>query len=197
MELTIANYGNIWKSGLFYTAPSYSPRPTGELKGGYLPSHPGKESAVGRGSPVDPAVQLWHPASLRRSTGVLEDTQGWNPSRSSRQNTTPPGQDCHTAPQERNIHDLPTNLHEPDAWQGPQRPQGLPQTSAALAGRLDIVIRASHRQDGNSGRNEHDGPKTAIKELMQKYDEKRQQWIRRFGNDEGFDKWFTRQIFRR
>ena len=39
--------------------------------------------------------------------------------------------------------------------------------------------------------------KTAIKELMQKYGEKRQQWIERFGNDEGFDKWFTQQIFGR
>ena len=37
----------------------------------------------------------------------------------------------------------------------------------------------------------------AIKELMNKYDENRQKWIERFGSDEGFDKWFTKQVIGR
>ena len=34
----------------------------------------------------------------------------------------------------------------------------------------------------------------ALKELMNKYDVSRTKWIETFGNDYGFDKWFTSQV---
>ena len=65
-----------------------------------------------------------------------------------------------------------------------------------FGGTTDIVRIAIDRMATQEGMNTMD-PKTAIKELMQKYDEKRQQWIERFGSDEGFDKWFTQQVIGR
>ena len=34
----------------------------------------------------------------------------------------------------------------------------------------------------------------AIAELMNKYDASRAKWIAQFGNTEGFDAWFTKQV---
>ena len=34
----------------------------------------------------------------------------------------------------------------------------------------------------------------ALKEVMTRYDEYRARWIAKYGNDKGFDKWFTLQI---
>jgi hypothetical protein len=34
----------------------------------------------------------------------------------------------------------------------------------------------------------------AFKELMEKYNENRIAWIGKFGSDEGFDAWFTKQV---
>jgi len=36
--------------------------------------------------------------------------------------------------------------------------------------------------------------KEIIKELMEKYNEYRQKWIKKNKNDFGFDTWFTQQI---
>ena len=33
-----------------------------------------------------------------------------------------------------------------------------------------------------------------IRELMDRYNEYREKWIATFGNDEGFDPWFTDQV---
>jgi hypothetical protein len=37
----------------------------------------------------------------------------------------------------------------------------------------------------------------AIKELMTGYDALRAKWIKTFGNDCGFDKWFKSQLFKK
>ena len=34
----------------------------------------------------------------------------------------------------------------------------------------------------------------AIKEIMKQYDEKRAEWIIKYGNDEGFDAYFNTQV---
>ena len=34
----------------------------------------------------------------------------------------------------------------------------------------------------------------ALKELMEKYTENRERWIAKFGTEEGFDEWFTKQV---
>ena len=67
---------------------------------------------------------------------------------------------------------------------------------SGFGGTTDVIRIAIDRMAQQEGWSTTE-QKTAIKELMQKYGEKRQQWIERFGNDEGFDKWFTRQIFGR
>lgn len=36
-----------------------------------------------------------------------------------------------------------------------------------------------------------------FRELMNRYDEKRAEWIARFGSDAGFDAWFTKQAIGR
>lgn len=35
---------------------------------------------------------------------------------------------------------------------------------------------------------------STIKELMQAYDENRAKWIEKYGSDEGFNEWFTKQV---
>jgi hypothetical protein len=35
----------------------------------------------------------------------------------------------------------------------------------------------------------------AIEETMNKYNELRSEWIKRFGTESGFDKWFTEKFF--
>lgn len=37
----------------------------------------------------------------------------------------------------------------------------------------------------------------AIKILMKKYEESRGEWIKNFGNDTGFDAWFTHKFLER
>ena len=34
-----------------------------------------------------------------------------------------------------------------------------------------------------------------IRELMDNYDEHRERWVCRYGTDEGFDEWFTTQVY--
>lgn len=34
----------------------------------------------------------------------------------------------------------------------------------------------------------------ALKELMEKYDLFREEWIKSFGSDNGFDEWFTEKV---
>ena len=34
----------------------------------------------------------------------------------------------------------------------------------------------------------------AFKELMEKYNENRAAWVQKFGNDNGFDAWFTKEV---
>ncbi len=34
----------------------------------------------------------------------------------------------------------------------------------------------------------------AIKELMEKFNERRDEWIKKFGSDDGFNEWFTDQV---
>lgn len=36
----------------------------------------------------------------------------------------------------------------------------------------------------------------AIKELMEQYEINRAEWVKKFGTDEGFNEWFTRQARR-
>lgn len=36
----------------------------------------------------------------------------------------------------------------------------------------------------------------ALKELMEKFDAARVAWVARFGNDHGFNEWFTQQVKR-
>jgi hypothetical protein len=48
----------------------------------------------------------------------------------------------------------------------------------------------------NRGNQERDKMTTTelLKELMEKYDEYRSKWIEMFGNDTGYNEWFTKQI---
>lgn len=36
--------------------------------------------------------------------------------------------------------------------------------------------------------------KEAVKELMDQFNSKREQWIAKFGSDKGFDEWFSGQV---
>ena len=36
--------------------------------------------------------------------------------------------------------------------------------------------------------------KNTVKELMSKYNEYRAKWVAEYGNDKGFNKWFTAQV---